>query len=140
GGHSLLATRLVSRIRASLGLELAIRSLFEAPTVAELAEQLDLSTNQKSLDVVLPLRPSGSLPPLFCIHPAGGLSWCYSGLLQHIRADYPIYGLQSRSFNQPEIVPRTLQEMVADYLDRIRAIQPAGPYHLLGWSFVGIVA
>jgi nonribosomal peptide synthetase DhbF len=30
--------------------------------------------------------------------------------------------------------------MVADYLDQIRAIQPAGPYHLLGWSFGGLVA
>jgi thioesterase domain-containing protein len=30
--------------------------------------------------------------------------------------------------------------MVADYLGEIRAIQPAGPYHLLGWSFGGIVA
>jgi nonribosomal peptide synthetase DhbF len=69
-----------------------------------------------------------------------GLSWCYSGLLQHIRTEYPIYGLQARSFNQPEILPRTLQEMVADYLEQIRAIQPAGPYHLLGWSFGGLVA
>src|SRR5262249_49937648 len=119
----------------------AIRTLFEAPSVEALCESLNAKRPVQSLlDVVLPLRASGNLPPLFCIHPGGGLSLSYSGLMRHLPPDRPIYGLQARGIAHPEMAPETLEDMAADYLQTIQQIQPSGPYNLLGWSLGGLVA
>jgi thioesterase domain-containing protein len=89
------------------------------------------------LDPVMPMRVGGDGPSLFCIHPLIGLSWCYLALLPHVNARYPLYGVQARGVRRPEPLPVTMLEMARDYADHIRKVQPAGPYHLLGWSLGG---
>jgi thioesterase domain-containing protein/peptidoglycan/xylan/chitin deacetylase (PgdA/CDA1 family) len=91
------------------------------------------------LDVVMPMR-DGDGPPLFCMHPVAGLSWCYLAMLPHVDPRYPIYALQARGLRRPEPLPASMREMARDYADQIRMTQPAGPYHLLGWSLGGNVA
>jgi thioesterase domain-containing protein/acyl carrier protein len=141
GGHSLLATRMISRIRQELGTAVSIRTLFAAPTPAELAGQLDTPVDGDPLGVLLPLRTGGARTPLFCVHPASGVSWGYAGLLRHLGPDQPLYGLQSPGFRSaPSPDGGGVPALVRRYAAEIRAVQPHGPYRLLGWSFGGVVA
>ncbi|MER7015920.1 alpha/beta fold hydrolase, partial [Saccharopolyspora sp. NPDC000359] len=140
GGHSLLAAKLIGRIRDALGVRVNVGSLFAAPTVVGLAERLHSGGSRDALEILLPLRTGGSKPPLFCVHPAAGLAWPFSGLLKHVDDERPVYGVQSRGLAEPRPVAASLSEMAAEYLEHIRQVQPHGPYHFLGWSFGGVVA
>ena len=58
GGHSLLATRVVSRIRDLFNLDLPVRALFEAPTVAELAAWIEAARIGEQARAGEPIRPA----------------------------------------------------------------------------------
>src|SRR6185369_6146570 len=57
GGHSLLATQVMSRVREAFGVEVALRRLFESPTIAGLAQQIEQAHKERSGLQLPPIRP-----------------------------------------------------------------------------------
>ncbi|HEY2737716.1 MAG TPA: condensation domain-containing protein, partial [Thermoanaerobaculia bacterium] len=84
------------------------------------------------------IQPTGSRPPFFCVHPAGGDVLCFQALSRHLGTDQPFYGLQSRGLGAGEEPLASIAEMAAAYRAEITRITP-GPYYLGGWSLGGAV-
>ncbi|WP_159029242.1 thioesterase domain-containing protein [Streptomyces viridochromogenes] len=138
GGHSMLAVRLQRRLRALLGIKIAVQDLFRNPTPAGLAVRLHQQGAENLTEPLLAIRATGSDRPLFCVHPILGLSWSYASILPHLDTDQPVYGLQATGTADARY--DSLDDLSREYLARIRKVQPKGPYRLIGWSLGGLIA
>ena len=65
GGNSLLATQALTQIRRSFGIELSMRAIFKAPTIAELARLIEAASPQTSLPAIRPVDRRSDLPLSF---------------------------------------------------------------------------
>ena len=140
GGHSFLAVSLMSRIEREFGVKLPLAVLFQGATVESLGVMVRQQVGSTSASSLVRIQPNGAKQPLFCAHPAGGNVICYMELSRHLGPEQPLYGLQARGLNA-EAEPLTrIEEMAEHYIEEIQAVQPTGPYRLLGWSLGGIVA
>jgi aspartate racemase len=140
GGHSLMAVQIFAQIEKIFKQNLPLATLFQAPTIAQLANLMRDSGWEPSWDSLVPIQPNGSNPPLFCIHAVGGNILSLSSLAKHLGPDQPFYGLQSKGLDGKPVPPTRLEETAAYYLEEIRTIQPKGPYFLTGQSSGGVIA
>jgi thioesterase domain-containing protein len=133
--------RLLSQLRARTGLELALRNLFEYPTVEEFASRLKDLPIKRIYQPLLSLNKAGSLPPLFCFPPAGGISTVYKNLSDELGANHPLWGLQARGVDDDENqTDQTISEAARTYVKAIKKVQRQGPYYLIGHSIGGTIA
>jgi thioesterase domain-containing protein/acyl carrier protein len=140
GGHSLLAARLSVSIERAFDAKLPLSALIAAATIEEQAELIRNHRTNAPWPSLVPIRASGSKPPLFCVHIADGHVLCYRDLARHLPSDQPMYGLQSRGLDGVSRINTRIEDMARDYVAEIRKSHPRGPYAICGWSFGGKVA
>ncbi|CAM2984090.1 Acyl transferase domain-containing protein [Paracoccus aminovorans] len=157
GGHSLIAVRMFGQVRKAFGVDLPISTLFEAPTIAQLAALVEERTGPREIvspDNVAALPVSqkprfrfvvdmggrGAGTPFFIVAGMFGNIMNLRQLAQRVGPDRRFYGLQARGLLGDDQPHEDFSEAARDYIEEIRQVQPHGPYLLGGFSGGGLTA
>jgi amino acid adenylation domain-containing protein len=142
GGHSLLALALVARVKAELGRSISIATLFEAPTLRELARRLDASETGAARvhPLLLPIQTQGDRTPVFCVGAVTESASYLHVLASGLGDDQPLYGVQFLGLEEELPDAARMEDLGERFADLIQEIQPRGPYILSGHSAGGRLA
>jgi len=142
GGHSLKATMLAAQVERRLGVKIPLTRLFSHPTVAGTAQfirwykQLGIAVQ----DDQLVLLKQGTAGHLFFFHGGTGEIEEYVNLSALLNTNDHCWGIRAEHMDQLSPRNRTVPQMAHQYLQKIKKVQAAGPYTLIGWSAGGVIA
>jgi amino acid adenylation domain-containing protein len=136
GGHSMLLARLLFQVERAFNQSLSVATVFQKPTIAQLAAVLrnELAVSQPCR--VFPIQPEGTRPPLICL----GAGPYFFPLARQLGNDQPLMGVDLTPLRTDRLpVPVRAQDIAAYIVKAIREFQPNGPYYLGGWCLYGVL-
>ena len=147
GGHSLKATIMVSKMYHAFNVRVPLADIFKFPTIGQLAlyiKKMSPEGTGESSDNPVLLSPASDTGPeaknLFMLHDGTGEVEAYIKLAQQLSGTCRCWAV--RSDRLPSSAPRIvdIHQLAAGYVEKIKAIQPRGPYYICGWSLGGVIA
>lgn len=142
GGHSLRATVLMNKIFQTFAVEISLVDIFTSPTVKALSRSIQRAQNSVLVgqhDITVLKRNSGTDQQLFFIHDGSGGVQSYVTLAKLI-SGYHCLGIPSNLLHCYGPEPTEVSSIALRYLEKVKAVQPTGPYYLIGWSSGGAIA
>ena len=140
GGHSLLTPYLMAQIKQQFGKDIAIASLYQNPTIEQLATIVQKDSDSKSGSPLVAFQSHGSKPPLFCLPGAAGYPFYLYDLARCLGSDQPFYSFQAIALCEEGELITQVEDVAARYIQALLVVQPQGPYFLAGHSFGGKLA
>uniref|UniRef100_UPI003B9AA380 thioesterase domain-containing protein n=1 Tax=Planktothrix agardhii TaxID=1160 RepID=UPI003B9AA380 len=134
GGHSILAIKLLNEIQKNFNQELSLTSLFQNPTIAQLAQQLSQFEVQPSISDLLVLQASGQKTPIFCVAGANGHAFYFRDFAMNFADEHPVYGLETPGRDGSHPLPISVEDHASSLIETLQQKQPKGPYILTGYS------
>lgn len=139
GGDSALATLVTARLGEQFGVTLPLAEFFERPVLAEVARRLESEQARPLPDGVVALRTAGDRPALFCHPGLTGSLRLFVDLTQHLAPEQPVYGFTLPRWSR-ELADGGIGGLAEARIGQIQAVQPRGPYFLVGACLGGVVA
>lgn len=140
GMTAVTAALLRTRIQERFSSEVRLPRPLEEASIEQLAMSLRPHASALLHHPLVALQPRGSKPPLFVIPGGDGIAFNFLSLARRMGPDQPCHAFQARGM-YGELPPHErVEDMAAAYIEAMRALQPHGPYQLVGHCFGGSVA
>jgi thioesterase domain-containing protein len=136
GGDRGTAEAVRAAIAAQLDSPLSMETFLEEPTIERIGCHLRARSRKLNEQPVVPLQPHGSKRPFFFVPSGEGNVFNFHALARRMAPDQPFHGLQTRGLHGDHPPFDRVEDMAADHIESMRAVQPRGPY-LLGGHCIG---